>query len=477
MFRRNLYRFLIMACILLTAAGCKMSQATARQENAAMPAAYNSVTDTVSIAKMAWKDYFKDPYLDSLIGIALQNNQELNITLQEIEVSRNEVRIRRGEYLPFAGLRAGAGTEKVGRYTRDGAVEHNLDIVPGKENPEPLSDFTIGAFANWELDIWRKLRNSKKAAVSRYLSSVEGRNFMVTNLVAEVANSYFELLALDNELEIINQNIGIQNNAFEIVKLQKESARVNELAVRRFEAQVLKTKSMQYAVRQKIIETENQINFLLGRFPQPIQRNSQSFFSLVPNTVAAGVPSQLLENRPDIKQAEYDLAAAKLDVKVARARFYPSLSISAGVGYRAFDASYLFKSPESLLYNVAGDLMAPLINRNAIKATYSTATAKQLQAVYNYEKTILNAYIEVVNQLSAISNLQSSYEFKTLEVEALTKSIDISNDLFGSARADYMEVLLTQRDALDSRFELIDTKKQQLNAMVGIYKALGGGWR
>jgi outer membrane protein TolC len=164
-------------------------------------------------------------------------------------------------------------------------------------------------------------------------------------------------------------------------------------------------------------------------------------------------------------------------VKVARARFYPSVGISASVGYNAFNPTYFFKSPESILYSLAGDLAAPLINRNAIKATYYSANVKQIQAVYNYERTILNAYVEVMNQLAKINNMQQSYNLKTKQVEALTKSVDISNDLFKSARADYMEVLLTQRDALEAKFELIETQKQKMNATVNIYQALGGGWR
>jgi len=196
----------------------------------------------------------------------------------------------------------------------------------------------------------------------------------------------------------------------------------------------------------------------------------------VPNVVHAGIPSQLLANRPDIKQAELDLAAAKLDVQVAKAQFYPSLGISAAVGYQAFNPAYLVRTPESILYSLAGELVAPLVNRNAIKATYVNANAKQIQAVYNYQRTIINAYVEVANQLAKISNLEKSYDLKSKQVEALNQSIGISNDLFKSARADYMEVLLTQRDALESKFELIETKKQQMNAMVNIYQALGGGW-
>jgi NodT family efflux transporter outer membrane factor (OMF) lipoprotein len=467
----------ITACTVIMFTGCKLPSVAQRAENKEVPVAYaGAAADTLNSAKLKWREYFTDPKLVALIEEALKNNQELNITLQEIEISRNEVRARKGEYLPFAGIRAGAGVDKVARYTNIGAMEATTDIRPGVEMPEPLQDYSLGLYANWEVDIWKKMRNAKKAALSRYLSSVEGRNFMVTNIIAEIANSYYELLALDNQLAIVQQNIGIQTNAYEIVKLQKEAVRVNELAVRRFEAQVLNTKSLEFTIQQQITQTENRINFLAGRFPQHVERSAVLITDIVPQTVQAGIPAQLLENRPDIRQAEMDLATAKLDVKVARARFYPSLGISGGVGFRAFDPSFLFRSPESLLYSLAGDIAAPLINRNAIKAAYSTAGAKQMQAVLNYERTLLNAYIEVANQLAMISNMQKAYTLKSQQVEALNQSIDISNNLFRSARADYMEVLMTQRDALESKFDLIEAKLKQMNASVNIYRALGGGW-
>lgn len=479
MFRSKLYKPASLAFLSLALGACAPTLPVKRTENKTVPTSYanNYSQDTTGGGQIAWRDFFNDPYLTALIDTALQNNQELNIILQEIQISKNEIRARKGEYLPFVGIRAGAGADKVGRYTSKGANDANTEIMPGKEMPEPLPDFLAGVYATWELDIWRKLRNAKKAAVARYLSSIEGKNFMVTNLVAEIASSYYELLALDNELSIIESNIEIQNNALQIVKLQKEAAHVTELAVRRFEAQVLNTKSLQYNIQQQIVETENRINFLLGRYPQPIERNSKNFEHLIPAVVSAGIPAQLLGNRPDIRQAEQELAAAKLDVKAAKARFYPSVGISASVGYNAFDPAYFLKTPESLLYSLAGDLAAPLINRNAIKAAYYSANAKQIQTVYNYERTILNGYIEVVNQLSKITNLDSSYDAKSKQVAALSRSVDISNDLFTSARADYMEVLLTQRDALEAKFDLIDTRKEQLIAVVNVYRNLGGGWR
>jgi outer membrane protein, multidrug efflux system len=476
MYKKIICNCLGVVCLSLIFAACKTPAIVSRTENRTVPASYTGSPDTTNSARVQWREFFTDPYLVALIDTALTNNQELNITRQEIEIARNEIRARQGEYLPSVGLRGGAGVDKVGRYTLLGATEASSEMKPGKEIPEPLPNFVGGAVASWEVDIWHKLRNAKKAAVHRYLSSVEGRNFMATNLVAEIASSYYELLALDNELEIVRQNIEIQNNALRIVRLQKEATRVTELAVQRFEAQVLNTQNLQYGIQQQIVETENRINFLVGRYPQPIRRNTQSFNSMVPPTVYAGVPSQLLANRPDIRQAEQELAAARLDVQVAKARFYPALEISAGLGYQAFNPAYLLKTPQSLIFSLAGDMAAPLINKNAITAAYYNANAQQIQAVYNYERTVLNAYLEVANQLSRISNLEKSYDVKSREVEALTRSITISNGLFNSARADYMEVLLTQRDAQESRFDLVETRMQQLNAVVSIYRALGGGW-
>lgn len=470
------YKLIGIVAVSLFYGACKLPTVAQRTESKTIPASFNNAQDSTNAAMQKWRDYFNDPYLADLIDTALKNNQELNITLQEIQIARNEIRVRKGEYLPFVNIGAGAGVDKVGRYTNIGAFEANTEIEPGREMPEPLADYMLGLHASWETDIWGKLHNAKRAAVNRYLSTIDGKNFVITSLIAEVANSYFELLALDKQLAIVQQNIQIQSDALEIVKFQKDAARTTELAVRRFEAQVLKTKSLQYDIRQKITEMENKINFLLARYPQPIARDSRAFDIAVPEMINAGIPAQLLANRPDIKKAEQLLTAAKLDVKVAKAQFYPSLGISASLGYQAFNPAYLIKMPESLIYSLAGDLMAPLINRNAIKATYYNANAKQIQAVYNYERTILNAYVEVANQIAKISNLQKSYDLQSKQVKALTESIDISNELFKSARADYMEVLLTQRDALESKFELIETKKQQKNAMVNIYQALGGGW-
>jgi len=447
-----------------------------KNESRFVPDRFNNSQDSSNTAKTIWKEYFTDPYLMGLIDTALHNNQELNITLQEIEVARNEIQARKGEYLPFVNVGGGAGVEKVSRYTSQGASDAATEIKPGTVTPDILPNTYFGAFASWEVDIWHKLRNARKVAVTNYLASVEGKNFLVTNIVAEIANSYYELMALDNQLDIIRKNITILNNALSIIRQEKDAAKVTELAVRRFEAEVFKTQSLQYDIQQKIVETENRINFLVGRFPQLIQRNSERFNDRMPNKVYTGLPTQLIENRPDIRQAELKLEAARLDITVAKANFYPSFRLGAALGFRSFNPLLLANLPESLMASLAGDLVGPVINKNAITAMYKNANAKQIQAVYTFEKTILNAYIEVANQLSNINNLNKKYEMKNNQVQALTQSTDISLKLFKSARADYMEVLLTQRDVLESRMELVETRMKQMNVLVNTYRALGGGW-
>lgn len=448
-----------------------------KTENKSVPSSYNSSQDTTNTANVQWKNFLKDPYLTALVSTALDNNQELNIIIQEITIAQNEVRARKGQYLPFVNIGVGTGVDRSSRYTRNGAVDENVNVTPGNKLPDPLSDFVVAATASWQVDIWKKLRNSKKSAIYRYLATKEGKNFMVTRLVSEIATSYYELMAFDNQLDILKKNIEIQTNALETIKMEKNAARVTELAVRRFEAEIAKNQSHLYYILQQITLAENRINFLVGRFPQTVERNSQTFNDLKIDSVYVGIPSQLLANRPDIKQSELDLAAAKLDIKVAKANFYPMLNITAGLGYEAFNAKYLFSTPKSILYTVAGSLVAPVVNRNAIKAEYSSANARQVQAAYQYERTILNAYTEAANQIANIHNLSKSYEWKAQQVDALTRSVSTSINLFKSARADYVEILLTQRDALESKMDLIEIKQQQLCAAVQMYQVLGGGWK
>lgn len=470
---KNGLLFLAPILLLTACVGTKVFEG----EKVVLPETYTTPqNDSLSQQTIAWEAFFVDPTLKQLIKEALQQNQELNIMIKAIDISKNEIQERKGEYLPFIGLSGASELDKVGEFTRNGALEKQLYIKEEEAFPEPLKNFSLGLSASWELDIWKKLRNRKKAAVYEYLATVEGKNFMVTQLVSEISRTYYELLSLDNQLQILDQNLQIQENALKMVRLQKQAARVTELAVKRFEAEVSGNKSKRFLLQQQILETENALNFLVGKTPQKIERASLIFLDIALPSLSVGLPSDLLLNRPDIKKASLEIEMRNLDLKVAKAHFYPAIGLSTAVGYEAFRTSYLFDAPASVFKNVAIDLVGPLINRNAIKAQFKTANSKQLQAMYEYQKVVLSAFVEVTNQLNNIENLQESYALKEAQVVALTNSIDISLKLFQSARAEYTEVLLVQREALESKIELIETKKDQLISTINLYQALGGGW-
>ncbi|MGJ1418707.1 TolC family protein [Sphingobacterium spiritivorum] len=466
----------------LMLAGCKAPKATIVKdevkENIPLNFQSGEQQDTIqNSGTTPWRQFFTDPNLVALIETALKNNQELLITLQEIEIAKSGVLYKNGKLSPTVAAKLGAGVSKAGRYTSEGAGDATTEIEPGKEMPDPLGNFEGGLVANWEVDIWKKLRTEKQAAIAHYLATVEGKNFVLSNLIEEVADNYYELLALDNQLDIVQQYIKLQERALEISKIQKEAAATTELAVKKFEAELSKSKATAYTIHQEITEKENQINALLGRYPQPVVRTKESFMSTIAQPVYTGIPSQLLANRPDIKEAELELKAAKLDVEAARKEFYPSLEISAALGLEAFKPSYLVKMPESIAFGLAGELAGPLINKSAIKANFQTADARQLQALYEYDKTILNAYLDIANLMSKVKNIDQYYKMKSQETQALDESIEIANQLFKNSRADYLEVLLNQRDALDAKLELIEAKQKQLSTVVDIYKGLGGGWK
>lgn len=468
--------FGVLACSLFIVS-CKTSKPLENNTLKNMPESFASLKDSANSATINWKQHFTDPNLVELIDVALKNNLDLSIALQKMEAGRANIRSSRGALFPTVNGGASAALRRFGLYTMDGAGNITTEITPGLIVPINLPDYYLGLQASWEIDVWGKLRNKKKAALFRYLSSVEGKNLVVTNLIADLANAYYELLALDNELDIIKETIKLQENAFELVSIQKEAGVANQLAVKQFEAQVLNSKAMEFETLQRITEVENQINFLLNRYPQPVKREKEEFNKPLPFKTNVGIPSDLLKNRPDIRQAEFDLIASKADVKAARAAFYPSLNITGAFGYQAFKTGLMFTSPESMAFSLFGSLMAPLLNRSAIKAEFKTANAAQQEALFNYQKNILNGYTEVYNQMANIKNLEKIQELKTNEVAVLSEATEASSELFKTGRANYIEVLMTQRNSLSSKLELINTKQKQFNSVVNIYKALGGGWR
>jgi NodT family efflux transporter outer membrane factor (OMF) lipoprotein len=468
---------LAIGLLVVNLGGCASLNTDLSIPDQAMPETFGDRHATASAADIDWRQYFADPLLTQLIDTAVRNSPDLHIALQRIETARSSVKLANAALLPEVSLNVGGSLRKFGLYTMDGAGNATTEITPGRLVPEHLPDLSLGLQSSWEIDVWGKLRNQRQAAVSQYLASIEGTRFVISNLVADVASHYNQLLALDHTLEFVRQTMQKQQEALEVVRLQKETGRANALAVQQFTAQLLETQTLEKEVLQQISETENTVNFLLGRYPQPIERSKDAFFQEAPREILTGIPSQLLANRPDVREAEHQVEASRFDLKAARAAFFPNFNITAGFGFQAFNPEFLFASPASIAYSVMGTLVAPLINRNALEAQFHTAQANQLTAMYNYQKTILNAYVEVANQISGIQNLRQINALKREQSEVLEQSVEASNELYKSARASYLEVLVAQQSALQSRLELIDVIRQQRLATVSIYKALGGGWK
>jgi multidrug efflux system outer membrane protein len=441
-----------------------------------MPVSFNTGTDSAAISKLNWKDYFSDTLLIALIDTALTHNQEVLMALQRIEMAKASVQYTQSALMPAMQVAAAPAVRRYGLYTMDGAGNSTTDILPGQVVPANLPDFYAGLQTTWEADITGKLHNRKKAAVARLLASVEGRNWLITHLVAEVAMAYYELISLDQEMDVLSEIIAIQENALNVVAVQKEAAAANELAVEQFQAQLYNSKAMARELAQRIVETESRINLLLGRFPQPIKRNKLTFENTVPRSLHVGIPSALLLQRPDLRQAELELTAARVDVRVAKAAFFPSLFLSGSTGFQAFRPNLLFQSPESFMFTAVGGLTAPLLNRKQIKAEFRAASARQVEAMYDYQRKVVTAFTEVYNQVQNLQNLHAGTAIRNDQVNVLRQAILTVNELFRTGRATYLEVLLTQQNLLNARVDYISTKRNQLIASVNMYRALGGGW-
>lgn len=471
----KLSRYWIYGAMLWISA-CKVPEIKSIDQQVKLPENFIQQTDTSNnLANISWRNYFKDPLLVQLIDTALVRNWDLQSMLQRIEQARADVLQTTQALKPTVDPLLAPSMRRFGLYTMDGAGNIVTDIEPGKLVPINLPDLYTGFQAKWEADIWGKLKNKKLAATQRLLAIAEGRNLMITNLITEVANAYYQLIALDQEIKIIDETIAVQTKVLDIVKVQKEAAASTELAVKQFEAQLLNLNGFRLELQQLIVETENRINFLCGRTPTRVERAAQ--FPALPEKISAGIPAQLLQNRPDIRQAELELLASRTDLSVARKAFLPSLNITGNLGFQAFRPGLLFTTPESIAYSLVGGLTMPMINRAAIKAEFNNATARQMDKLYQYQQSVVRAYIEVYNEVARTNNLAAIVETKQKESVALNSAVDISADLFRYGRANYLEVLIAQQQALKARVELITARKNQLITTVNIYKSLGGGWR
>jgi multidrug efflux system outer membrane protein len=477
--KKQLYNVLFIISILFYT-GCNVAKPVEMPAVKEMPYTFAAADTTNSMKLIAWKDYFSDQYLAALIDTALHNNTDLLTSLQSIDILKQQLVIQKNASLPTLNAVISAGGDKYGDYTMNGVGNFDTNLSPNinsdQKIPAPITpDLFVGFRSSWEIDVWGKLKNQRKAAVAELLASEQGQRMMVTSLVSQIAIDYYSLLSYDNELKILQKNIQLQSDAVEIVKVQKEAGRATELAVQQFAAQLYNTQGLQYVIKQQITETEEQLNVLLGRYPQPIARDSDIIHQPLPPALITGFSSQLLINRPDIQQAELQLKSAKANVLAARAAFLPTITVSPYVGFNAFSPALLFNTG-SIAYGIIAGLSAPIFNQRKLKSGYAISNAQNIQAVYNYQHALLNSFGEVATNIQSIENNKASYDLKDKEFTELTHGVATAKDLYLSGYANYLEVIMAQKGVLESELELVGNKRQQFIGVINLYRSLGGGW-
>ena len=466
--------------LLLALGSCKVTAPVSLPAPARTPDSFGASTDSASVADLPWREFFADRNLVSLIDTALRNNPDLRIALQRVEAARADVLVSRGALLPSVNAVAAAGVDRYGDYTMNGVGNYDTNrsehVEGDRRIPNPTPDYFLGVRSSWEVDLWGKLRNRREAAYARFLASGRGRQLAVTALVAEVSGLYYELLALDGELDIIRKNIRLQEKALETIQAQQQGGRATQLAVQQFQAQLLHTRSLEADKRQAVVRAENRLNRLLGRYPQPITRGEPILEQPLPERVYAGLPAGMLRRRPDVQGAELQLKAAGADVGAARAAFLPSLTLTPYVGLNAFRTALLF-NPGSVAYGALAGLAAPLLNRRGVRGEYNRAAAGNLGAFHEYQKVVLTAYEEAATHLNGIENYRRAYALREERTAVLLDAVSTANDLYVTGYASYLEVITAQRNVLEAEIELTETRKAQFLALIDLYRSLGGGWK
>lgn len=423
---------------------------------------------------------FSDSELRALLDTAVRHNPDVLIAMERINAARAQFRFRSGAMLPAVEVQAAASAQRYGDYTMEGVGNFDTNLSGNIDNdqkaPVPLTpNYFLGLRSSWEIDLWGKLKNRKRAAYLRLLATEQGRKLVLTTLVSEVAQRYYRLQALDAELEVLRRNIALQDSAVYIAEAQKETGRTTELGVQQFKAQVMRTQGLVARTEQQIVQVENELNTLLGRFLRPIARSRGFAAATLPAAFVPGLPETILNRRPDVQQAESELLAAGADVAAAKAALLPALTVAPFIGYNSFNGALLF-NPGSLAYGIAGGLAGPLINRSAIKSDISRSEAEQRQAVQQYNKAVLGAFSEIETMWSSLGNLKREYEWNTRETEMLRDAVNTANELYKAGYASYLEVITAQRNAIDAEITAIGTKANMYYSLVGLYRSVGGGW-
>ncbi|MFV9551691.1 efflux transporter outer membrane subunit [Algibacter sp. PT7-4] len=464
----NFSKGLLLLVFVLALQSCFVAQDYARPEiKTEIQALYrteNLPTDSISIAEVSWKTLFTDQYLQEYIEEGLKNNMDVRIALQQIVAAMAYAKQGKAGYMPTLSVG--------GNYTRQEFSENSQfgSIFSGG-----LDTYDITANLSWEADIWGKIRSNKRATQAAYLQSVAGHQVVKTQLVSSIANTYYNLLALDAQLEITKQTILTRQSGVETIKALKDAGQVTQVAVDQNIAQFNNAKALQVDIEVAIFKTENALSILLGKSPQHFDR-SRLDIQNINQDIVLGVPVALLSNRPDVMAAEYGLINSFELTNVAKSNFYPSLTLTASGGLQSLQLDNLFNT-NSLFANLVGGLTQPLFNQRKIKTQKEVALAQQEQALLQFKKTLLVAGNEVSNALFSYKSETKKFEFRKNEVEALRTAETNSDELLKNGYANYLDLLTARESVLNAELNIIDSQLQQLISIVDLYEALGGGWR
>ncbi len=419
--------------------------------------------DTATVANIPWYSYFDDPYLNILIDAGLTNNLDLQIALTRIQQSEANLSMARAAYFPTVTLSA--------------TVQHNRFSEPGSGDVlrKHTNQFTLGLVSTWELELWGKLSSQSRASYAALLSSYSYRNLVQTTLIANIANDYYTLLALDEQLRITRETVKILRESSETMQAMMEAGMLNGAAVQQSLGLQYATEASIPDLESQIRNTENALNLLLGRKPGVIPR-STIHDQRVPQELKYGLPMQMLARRPDVQQAELNFRRAFELTNVARASFYPSITLGSGsmVGYSHNKLSHFFR-PENLIANIIGGLTQPIFAHNQLRGNLKIAKAQQEEALLTFEQTVLSAGSEISNILAGFEATWKKTESRTHQIEALETAVYFTGELLNAGEANYTEVLNAQQSLLQAQLNQVNDKLQQLQAAVNLYRALGGG--
>lgn len=429
---------------------------------------YETTGDSTD-ANVLWNEFFVDSNLVSLIDQGLKRNNNLIIARKNIEVAQLTFKQTKWRNVPEFDVLVTANSSRFSDNSLNGiSTEMFLER-------SSLEDFQLQGMLSWEADIWGKLRRQSQTALSEYLQTGEATKALQTGVVAAIAKSYYNLLKLDAQLEVAKQNLQLSKRTKEIIDLQFTSALVTTLAKDQATAQMKLAEQLIPFLEGEIAVEENLLSVLTGVAPDSIVRGV--FQENLPTVINAGVPADLLSERPDVKAAELGLQAANGRVGVAKAMMYPALRITASTGLNAFEAVNWFDIPGSVFSVVGGSLAQPVLNGRRLKTNLEVEKVQREQQIYTFRETVLTAIKEVSDAMVRIEKTTEQQEVASSRVEALEHAVDNADLLFENGVANYLEVITAQGNLLQSQLDLVEVKSNKLYASIDLYRALGGGWR